>query len=401
MAYDATKLGRRPIRSTKRNDTSIPTILTTATVVVPMSASMGYPASLRIRAVWTMKTSFPQRNRKAISITTMIIRFTIYRFRSLREGLVAFSVLSVPQFFLHAPPGGLENQGHASNVVLQCQGRVVYPSTQIDASTMIVATLRLPGGKGGFGSMLRAIDDSSSEEESSGEEVEGRLQGTTDNSTSDSNSNSSTGSNINQKATFKKESSCDWIDKQPSTLSEAERILPVSPGRVCSSHTSFVPGILHSKLGRKNTGVENSCNKTLPGETGKIISASESVEGCLSVQPQLDSFLIAKESCDNLWFWEGLPKHILSAIKAGVPDDRKSLLEGVCSQYWVSLQSKVGMSDVSSSGRAKWRVFTVVGGCLSCLMCWLLQYKSCKSDATEHQLPVDILHRCKSHLKLY
>ncbi|XP_045135383.1 replication stress response regulator SDE2-like isoform X2 [Portunus trituberculatus] len=213
-----------------------------------------------------------------------------------------------------------QREGHASNVVLQCQGRVVYPSTQIDASTMIVATLRLPGGKGGFGSMLRAIgaqiekttnreacrdlsgrrlrdineekrlkdfiakkadrerelqekkrqkfktlqesprhtfqdeayfqqrelreknlydsldkafaskdgsgpsgakrsieeepetktkkgkflddlDDSSSEEESSGEEVEGRLQGTTDNSTSDSNSNSSTGSNINQKAT--------------------------------------------------------------------------------------------------------------------------------------------------------------------------------------------------------
>ncbi|KAK8388541.1 hypothetical protein O3P69_020491 [Scylla paramamosain] len=50
-----------------------------------------------------------------------------------------------------------QREGHASNVVLQCQGRVLCPSTQIDGSAVVVATLRLPGGKGGFGSMLRAI----------------------------------------------------------------------------------------------------------------------------------------------------------------------------------------------------------------------------------------------------
>lgn len=42
-------------------------------------------------------------------------------------------------------------------MVLQSHGQVICPSTLIDGRAMVVATLRLPGGKGGFGSMLRAI----------------------------------------------------------------------------------------------------------------------------------------------------------------------------------------------------------------------------------------------------
>ncbi|KAG0727692.1 Replication stress response regulator SDE2 [Chionoecetes opilio] len=51
----------------------------------------------------------------------------------------------------------LHEEGPVCNVVLQRQGRLVWPSTPLDGGAVVVATLRLPGGKGGFGSMLRAI----------------------------------------------------------------------------------------------------------------------------------------------------------------------------------------------------------------------------------------------------
>lgn len=50
-----------------------------------------------------------------------------------------------------------QREGNVSDVVLQCHGQVISPSTPIDGRAMVVATLKLPGGKGGFGSMLRAI----------------------------------------------------------------------------------------------------------------------------------------------------------------------------------------------------------------------------------------------------
>lgn len=42
-------------------------------------------------------------------------------------------------------------------MVLQHEGRLVFPSTPVPDNTTVTATLRLRGGKGGFGSMLRAI----------------------------------------------------------------------------------------------------------------------------------------------------------------------------------------------------------------------------------------------------
>ncbi|XP_069170332.1 splicing regulator SDE2 isoform X1 [Procambarus clarkii] len=51
----------------------------------------------------------------------------------------------------------LEREGQASDVVLQSEGRILSPTSQVFEDATVVATLRLPGGKGGFGSMLRAI----------------------------------------------------------------------------------------------------------------------------------------------------------------------------------------------------------------------------------------------------
>ncbi|MPC15324.1 Facilitated trehalose transporter Tret1 [Portunus trituberculatus] len=65
-------------------------------------------------------------------------------------------------------------------------------------------------------------------------------------------------------------------------------------------HTFFLPSLEWRIPGTKLVCEE----QTLPGETGKILSASESVEGCLSIQSQLDSFLTGKENCDNLGFCE-------------------------------------------------------------------------------------------------
>lgn len=48
-------------------------------------------------------------------------------------------------------------QGCVEDVVLQHEGRLVFPSTSVPDNTTVTATLRLRGGKGGFGSMLRAI----------------------------------------------------------------------------------------------------------------------------------------------------------------------------------------------------------------------------------------------------
>lgn len=48
-------------------------------------------------------------------------------------------------------------EGNACEVVLQSHGHIIGPSSPIDDGSTVVATLRLPGGKGGFGSMLRAI----------------------------------------------------------------------------------------------------------------------------------------------------------------------------------------------------------------------------------------------------
>ncbi|KAG7165970.1 Replication stress response regulator SDE2-like [Homarus americanus] len=50
-----------------------------------------------------------------------------------------------------------EREGQVSDVVLQCAGRILSSSSPVPEGATVVATLRLPGGKGGFGSMLRAI----------------------------------------------------------------------------------------------------------------------------------------------------------------------------------------------------------------------------------------------------
>ncbi|CAL4163472.1 unnamed protein product [Meganyctiphanes norvegica] len=50
-----------------------------------------------------------------------------------------------------------EREGAADNVLLQTEGRVLDDDVDIDCDITVIATLRLPGGKGGFGSMLRAI----------------------------------------------------------------------------------------------------------------------------------------------------------------------------------------------------------------------------------------------------
>ncbi|KAK4323703.1 hypothetical protein Pmani_005634 [Petrolisthes manimaculis] len=48
-------------------------------------------------------------------------------------------------------------EGCVEDVVLQCKGRVLSINTPVPDNTTVIATLRLCGGKGGFGSMLRAI----------------------------------------------------------------------------------------------------------------------------------------------------------------------------------------------------------------------------------------------------
>ncbi|KAK3868946.1 hypothetical protein Pcinc_025695 [Petrolisthes cinctipes] len=48
-------------------------------------------------------------------------------------------------------------EGCVEDVVLQCEGRVLSANTPVPDNTTVIATLRLCGGKGGFGSMLRAI----------------------------------------------------------------------------------------------------------------------------------------------------------------------------------------------------------------------------------------------------
>lgn len=51
-----------------------------------------------------------------------------------------------------------EREGPADNVLLQTEGRILKDDDfDIHSDVTIIATLRLPGGKGGFGSMLRAI----------------------------------------------------------------------------------------------------------------------------------------------------------------------------------------------------------------------------------------------------
>ncbi|KAK8752176.1 hypothetical protein OTU49_012430, partial [Cherax quadricarinatus] len=51
----------------------------------------------------------------------------------------------------------MEREGQISDVVLQSQGRILSPSSPVPEGSTVVATLQLLGGKGGFGSMLRAI----------------------------------------------------------------------------------------------------------------------------------------------------------------------------------------------------------------------------------------------------
>ncbi|XP_076050787.1 splicing regulator SDE2 isoform X2 [Oratosquilla oratoria] len=48
-------------------------------------------------------------------------------------------------------------EGSSEDVVLQHGGRVLRTLERLPPNVVITATLRLPGGKGGFGSMLRAI----------------------------------------------------------------------------------------------------------------------------------------------------------------------------------------------------------------------------------------------------
>lgn len=50
-----------------------------------------------------------------------------------------------------------EREGSNSEVVLQCSGHILTLESLLPNDATVVATLRLPGGKGGFGSMLRAI----------------------------------------------------------------------------------------------------------------------------------------------------------------------------------------------------------------------------------------------------
>lgn len=51
----------------------------------------------------------------------------------------------------------IQKEGQVSDVVLQSSGHILSPSSPVPEDATVVATLRLLGGKGGFGSMLRAI----------------------------------------------------------------------------------------------------------------------------------------------------------------------------------------------------------------------------------------------------
>ncbi|XP_068211889.1 splicing regulator SDE2-like [Palaemon carinicauda] len=51
----------------------------------------------------------------------------------------------------------VEREGNANEVVLQSSGHILTHESSLCGDTSVVATLRLLGGKGGFGSMLRAI----------------------------------------------------------------------------------------------------------------------------------------------------------------------------------------------------------------------------------------------------
>ncbi|XP_064092646.1 splicing regulator SDE2-like [Macrobrachium nipponense] len=50
-----------------------------------------------------------------------------------------------------------QREGSVKDVVLQCNSQILTSESSVASNATVVATLRLPGGKGGFGSMLRAI----------------------------------------------------------------------------------------------------------------------------------------------------------------------------------------------------------------------------------------------------
>ncbi|XP_042865595.1 replication stress response regulator SDE2-like isoform X1 [Penaeus japonicus] len=51
----------------------------------------------------------------------------------------------------------VRREGDIQDVVLQSKGHILSSSSVVSEDETVTATLRLPGGKGGFGSMLRAI----------------------------------------------------------------------------------------------------------------------------------------------------------------------------------------------------------------------------------------------------